>query len=74
MFIFDNIDPLILLISFCIGLLHTYLTSEPPKVIFKHPTPFNAGKVVYKDKSNTCYKYDAKQVTCSAQAKEHPLQ
>ena len=29
-----------------------------------YPTPQNAGKVVYRDNAENCYKYEAKQVKC----------
>jgi hypothetical protein len=29
------------------GLLVTYMTVPPPKIVIKFPTPYNAGKIVY---------------------------
>jgi hypothetical protein len=43
--------------------------TPPPEIILKFPSPYNAGKVTYKDKSNTCYKYRAENVPCTADAK-----
>ena len=37
-----------------------------PEVIMRYPTPANAGKQVYKDRSDTCYVYDSKEVSCPA--------
>lgn len=35
------------------------------RAIVKYPTPYNAGKIVYKDETDgTCYKYKSKQVDC----------
>ena len=48
------------------GLLFCYLSSPPPHVVVKFPTPYNADSTVYKDESNTCYKYAAEQVACPA--------
>lgn len=63
-FIFDYIDPLIFLIALCIGLFYTYVTSPPPEIVIKYPTPFNAGKITYVDKNNVCYKYRIQKVNC----------
>jgi hypothetical protein len=63
-FLFDYIDPLIFLISLCVGLFYTYVTVPYPQVVIKYPTPFNAGKITYVDKNNVCYKYQIEQVNC----------
>lgn len=64
LFIFDYIDPLIFLISLCIGLFYTYIITPTPEIIIKYPTPFNAGKITYVDKNNVCYKYRVEKVKC----------
>ena len=64
LFIFDYIDPLIFLISLCIGLFYTYIITPTPEIIIKYPTPFNAGKITYVDKNNVCYKYRVQKVNC----------
>ena len=65
MFKFTNyINPLAFFISLAIGLFISYIYSPPKKIIIKWPTPENAGKVTYKDYSNSCYKYKAKEVDC----------
>ena len=53
-------------ISLFIGIFITYIYSPPKKIIIKWPTPENAGKIVYKDASNsdTCYKYNANEIPC----------
>ena len=58
------IDPWYFLISFCIGMFISYITTPTPEIIIKFPTPENAGKIVYKDSANVCYKYDAEKVQC----------
>ena len=64
-FIFNKIEPTIFMISLGIGLLFCYLSVPRPEIIFKHPTPENAGKIVYKNKKTKgCYKYDALEVKC----------
>ena len=60
----DYINPLAFFIAFAIGIFLTYIYSPPKKIIIKWPTPENAGKVIYKDEADTCYKYKAKEVAC----------
>lgn len=59
-----KLHPLSFFISFSIGLFFCYILTPPPEVVLKFPSPYNAGKVVYKDKADTCYKYKAEKVNC----------
>ena len=64
------------IISFAIGMLFVYILQPMPKIIIKHPNPENAGKIVYKDNGDSCYKYIAEQVECPSNKNEitdHPL-
>ena len=73
---FDKIKPLYFILAFAIGLLLCYVTSPKPDIIVKFPTPFNSGKITYKDKSNNCYKYAASKETCPTDKnliKDQPL-
>lgn len=54
----------VFLISFAVGLFFVYILSPPPNVVLKFPSPYNAGKITYRDKSDTCYVYKAEQVSC----------
>jgi len=62
--IFDFLNPVAFFFALGIGLLYTYLTTPYPKVVYKFPTPANAGKITYVDEDNVCYKYQANQVQC----------
>ena len=62
--LFDKIHPLYFLLAFAVGLLVCYLYNPSPTMIVKFPSPYNAGQVVYRDDSNTCYKYTADKVAC----------
>ena len=62
-YLLNKLEPSVFLISLGIGLLFCYLTLPRPEIIFKHPTPENAGNIIYNEK-DTCYKYDAKEVIC----------
>ena len=61
----EYIDPLIFLISFGIGVLLVYMFQNEPTIVYKYPTPYNAGKVTYKDDAGVCYKYKAYKVECN---------
>lgn len=60
-----KINPLIFFAAFAAGMFFSYLHKPAPQIVYKMPTPENAGKVVYKDKVGTCYKYKAFKVDCA---------
>ena len=70
-------DPFYFLVGLFIGLLYTYLQKTTQQVVYKYPTPDNAGQIVYKDKAGVCYKYRADKVDCPsdiADATKQPIQ
>lgn len=62
--LFDKIHPLYFFLAFAVGLLMCYATSPKPEIVLKFPSPYNAGRVIYKTSANSCYKYDASKVAC----------
>ena len=58
------IIPFYFFIALFIGLFIAYISTPAPDIIIKYPTPQNAGKIVYKDDSDVCYKYKAEEVSC----------
>lgn len=56
--------PLPFFISLFIGFMMCYVLTPPPKIVYKFPTPQNASKVIYRDESENCYKYDVDEVPC----------
>ena len=59
-----------------IGVIAILLIKPQKNVVYKYPTPENAGKVIYKDKNGVCYKYSAKEVDCDkneSRLKDFPL-
>ena len=62
--ILEYINPFSFFIALCFGIFLVYV-STPPTIVYKYPTPDNAGKLVYKDESDTCYQYKAEEVNCS---------
>ena len=60
----NYINPYYFMISLCIGFFFVYILTPTPDIVLQYPTPENSGKIVYKDKADVCYKYDAKEVNC----------
>jgi len=56
----------ILFVSFLIGLVFVYLSTEPREVVLVHPTPDNVGEVEYQDKAGTCFAFESTLVECPA--------
>ena len=72
-----KIIPYYFFLSFGIGILLIYMFSTPPRVIYKYPTPQNAGRITYIDNSKVCYKYRSEVVDCPSdpkKIKKHTLQ
>ena len=61
---FSKVHPLFFLISFAVGLFFCYISQPKPQIIMKFPSPYNAGKITYRDDDNNCYKYKAEKVEC----------
>lgn len=72
---FDKLNLTFLVISFSIGIFYVYVTAPSPEVVLKFPSPFNAGKITYKDQSENCYKYLHEKVDCekSKNVKPQPV-
>jgi hypothetical protein len=65
-----------LIAGIVIGIIAFLFVKPQQNVVYKYPTPDNAGKVVYKDKNDICYQYKAKVVDCDkneSRMKEFPL-
>jgi hypothetical protein len=64
---FNKIKPLYFFSAFIIGLIIVYFTTPPPVIVMKFPSPYNSGKVNYKDEhTDACYYYESSQETCPA--------
>jgi len=59
-----KIDFFYFTIALIIGLILSYYLSPEPELIIKYPTPENAGKIIYRDDNNVCYKYRAVEIPC----------
>jgi hypothetical protein len=62
--IFEKLNFLYFILAFSIGLFVCYLTNPKPEIVVKFPSPQNSGKIIYKDKSDTCYKFKSTQTAC----------
>ncbi len=69
MLLIDYIDTKYFLISLGIGLFLTYISTPPPQIIYKYPTPDNSDELVYIDNANNCFKYKANEVKCPSNKK-----
>jgi hypothetical protein len=50
--------------ALALGLMYVYMWTPPPQVVVKFPSPYNAGKVIYRDRDHNCVKYRSERVTC----------
>jgi hypothetical protein len=64
--ILGRISPLYFFIAFAVGLMACYVLAPKTDVVVRFPSPFNAGKVVYHDKEEGCFVYNADEVECPA--------
>ena len=58
------IDLRIFLVSLAVGLFYIYISDDYKKVIVLYPTPDNIKQYQYRDKTNSCFTYHLKEVTC----------
>lgn len=73
MSLFSYINPFAFVVAFGVGLLLTYTVVPAPSVVVKFPTPYNAGRVIYKAEDRNCYKYRADEVACPLNSPEKDL-
>lgn len=57
-------------LSLTIGIFLVYIICPKKEIVQKFPSPYNAGKIVYKDeKADRCYVYKADKSVCPADKK-----
>ena len=54
----------IFLISLSFGLFLTYITNPPTRTILVFPTPDNVDELIFRDKSQNCFSFQANEVKC----------
>ena len=75
--IYHFFDGRFFIISLAIGLFLVYISTPDPEIIYVYPNPDNIKKTLYKDKSNTCYQFHSKEITCPLNKSEimkYPIQ
>ena len=54
----------VFIIALSVGLFLSYALNPKANVIYVYPNTETEDKVLYKDKSDTCYKFVSKEVKC----------
>jgi hypothetical protein len=67
-FKFINIP--VFIITLALGIMAVYVTTSPLRKIIVYPTPDNIDKLLYKDRTDACFKYEQEKVTCPANKDE----
>ncbi len=62
--IFNYISLPVFLISFSVGLFFVYILGPEMKTIYIYPTPESVGKVIYKDKADSCFMFQEEYISC----------
>jgi hypothetical protein len=52
------------IVAFSLGLLYVYLATPHRKIIIRHPTQDNLGKVIYEDGNGNCFVLKKMGVDC----------
>ena len=52
------------IISLAIGLFIVYVVTPDHEVIHVYPTLDNINDVLYKDKADNCFRFEAKEISC----------
>jgi hypothetical protein len=74
---FNHLQFLPLLLGLGFGMFFVYVLKPSAVVVYKYPTLDNAGKVIYQDRNDVCFKYHADTVDCDKNEKRisaFPLQ
>lgn len=67
----------VFLVSLAIGILFVYLFQPELNIIYVYPTPDNQNKILYKDKTDNCFKFSSEEVQCpedTSKIKNIPIQ
>jgi hypothetical protein len=52
------------IVGIVLGIVGILMIDPEKTVVYKYPTPENAGKIIYKDKNGVCYKFSSNSVNC----------
>ncbi len=59
----NRIRPFYFFFAFVLGIVYIYLIDPSPKYVTKHPTPENAGNIIYKENKG-CFIYKLVMLDC----------
>jgi hypothetical protein len=62
--ILEYISFRVFMVSFAIGLFFVYVYGPEMKTIYIYPSPENIDKIIFKDKADNCFRYEANEVEC----------
>jgi hypothetical protein len=62
--IFKYINLPVFIISLLLGIAAVYYTVPDTRTVYMYPTPENVDMLQYKDKTDTCFAFNQKQVSC----------
>jgi|TARA_B110000008_G_C16933944_1_gene549830 hypothetical protein len=52
------------IIAFSVGLFFTYISRPNTNIIYVYPTPENNKKLLFQDKADNCFQFNARTVNC----------
>ncbi len=62
--ILDYVSLPVFLVALAIGLFVVYILGPEETVVYVYPTPKNVRKMLFKDKTDECFKYTPVEVEC----------
>ena len=62
---FNHIQLFPFLLGLFIGIFLVYVLKPTATVVYKYPSMDNAGKIIYQDRNDICFKYHADTVDCN---------
>jgi hypothetical protein len=68
--LFKYIDIPIFLISLIIGIAAVYMTVPDTRTVYIYPTPENVNMLQYRDKTDACFSFTQKEVSCPKNEQE----
>jgi len=68
--IFKYINVKIFLVSLALGIFMVYVTISNDRKIYVYPTPENIEILQYRDKTDTCFQFEQKEVPCPKNEKD----
>ena len=68
--VFKYINIPVFLISLLLGMAAVYLTVPDTRTVYLYPTPENVDMLQYRDKTDSCFAFEQKAVSCPKNKQE----